>query len=245
MSNSNFDRHITVFSPQGHLYQMEYALKASNGGNNTAIAVKGPTTSCFITQKKVPDRLVDASFLTSVYKITDTIGCLLIGLQPDIRAQVTRVRYEAAEFRFNHGYAMPAHVLAKRIADLNQVHSQEAGQRTLACMMLLIGGDDEKQAQVFKVDPAGSYMPYKAVAMGKAEAEAMNFLEKKVDDFPSMTAEEDVVECCITAMQHILATDFKSNEIEVGVVTVGQRFRVLDEAEVETRLAAIQAKAEA
>lgn len=245
MSNSNFDRHITIFSPQGHLYQMEYALKASTSGNNTAIAVKGPTTAVFITQKKVPDRLVDASFLTSIYKITDTIGCLMIGLQPDIRAQVSRIRYEAADFRFNHGYAMPAHVLAKRIADLNQVHSQEASQRTLACMVLMIGGDDEKGAAVFKVDPAGSYMPYKAVAMGKSEAEAMNFLEKKVESYAHMTAEEDVIETAITALQHVLATDFKNNEVEVGVMTVGGRFRVLGEAEVEERLAAIQTKAEA
>ena len=148
MSNSSFDHHITIFSPQGHLYQMEYALKAATSGNNTAIAVRGLNTACFITQKKTPDRLVDASYLTSIYRITDTIGCLMLGLQPDIRAQISRIRYEASDFKFNNGYAMPAHVLAKRIADLNQVHSQEASQRTLACICLLIGVDDEKASQV-------------------------------------------------------------------------------------------------
>lgn len=163
----------------------------------------------------------------------------------DIRSQVSRIRSEATDFRFNNGYAMPAHVLAKRMADLNQVHSQEASQRTLACMIMMIGADDEKQSQVFKIDPAGSYMPYKAVAMGKSEQEAMNYLEKRVTEFSSMESEEEVIEMCINAMQYVLSTDFKSSEIEVGVCTVGKKFRVLEEAEIETRLAAIQTKAEA
>ena len=57
-----------------------------------------------------------------------------------------------------------------------QVYTQEASYRALCCMMLLIGVDDEKGAQVFKIDPAGHILPYKAVSSGKAEAEAMNFL---------------------------------------------------------------------
>jgi 20S proteasome subunit alpha 1 len=55
-------------------------MKASTGGGNTAVAVRGASTSCFITQKKVQDRLVDPTSMTSIYKITDTIGCLMIGL---------------------------------------------------------------------------------------------------------------------------------------------------------------------
>ena len=54
--------------------------------------------------------------------------------------------------------------------------------------MLLIGVDDEKGAQVFKIDPAGHYLPYKAVATGKAEPEAMNFLEKKVEELSSLVS---------------------------------------------------------
>lgn len=94
-----------------------------------------------------------------------------------------RLRYEANEFKFNNGYSMPVHVLAKRIADICQVYTQEASNRAMAAIMLLVGADDEKGAQCFKVDPAGHYLPYKAVATGKSEAEAMNYLEKKVGEF--------------------------------------------------------------
>ena len=94
MSQGSFDRQITIFSPQGHLYQVEYALKAANSSGNTAVAVRGRDSAAFITQRKVPvrgilfvlpllrmqDRLIDPTSLTSVYRITDSIGCLMIGL---------------------------------------------------------------------------------------------------------------------------------------------------------------------
>ena len=105
-------------------------------------------------------------------------------------------------------------------------------------MMLLIGVDDEKGAQVFKVDPAGHYLPYKAVATGKGEPEAMNFLEKKVDALPDM-GEAATVEMAISAMQHVLSTDFKASEIEVAVITAGGKFRKMELEEVEERLNAI------
>lgn len=217
---------------------LEYAIKAATSQGNTAVAVRGAKSACFITQRKVQDRLVDASSVTSIYRITDSIGCLMIGLQPDIRAQVDRVRYEANEFMYQNGYAMPVHVLAKRIADICQVYTQEASSRALACVMLMIGVDDEKGAQCFKVDPAGHYLPYKAVATGKAEPEAMNFLEKKVESLSELD-EAKTVEMAISCMQYVLSTDFKSAEIEVAVVSSGSKFRKLSEEDIEGHLNAI------
>lgn len=138
---------------------------------------------------------------------------------------------------------MPVHALAKRIADICQVYTQEASSRALACMMLLIGIDDEKGAQVFKVDPAGHYLPYKASATGKYEAEAMNFLEKKVNEL-ELLDENGTVEMAIMAMQYVLSTDFKSTEIEVGVITQGAKFKKLTEDEIEVRLTAISEKSD-
>eukprot|EP00605_Chrysophyceae_sp_TOSAG23-4_P001743 GSChrysophyteH1.ASY1.ANO1.1930.1 assembled CDS len=235
---SGFDRQITVFSPEGHLYQMEYAIKAATSTGNTAVAVRGAKSAAFVTQRRAADRLVDSSSLTNIYRVTDTIGTLMIGYPPDIRAQVDRVRYEANEFQYNNGYAIPVHVLAKRIADICQVYTQEASSRAMCVMMLLIGVDDEKGAQVFKVDPAGHYLPYKAVATGKSEPEAMNFLEKKVSTFADMD-ENQTVEAAISTMQHVLSTDFKASEIEVAVITAGGRFRTLTGDDIEDRLNAI------
>jgi 20S proteasome subunit alpha 1 len=161
----------------------------------------------------------------------------------DIRSQVERLRYEANDFKFNNGYAMPVHVLAQRIADLCQVYTQEASHRSMACVMLLIGVDDEKGPQVFKVDPAGHYLPYKAVATGKSEQEAMNFLEKRVTELGNLD-ENGTIEIAISAMQYVLSTDFKSSEIEVAVVSRGKKLHKLNEEEIEERLNAISERSD-
>ena len=111
----------------------------------------------------------------------------------------------------------------------------------MACVQLFIGCDEEKGAQVFKVDPAGHFLPYKGVSTGKYEAEAMNFLEKKVNELESLD-EDGTVEMAISAMQYVLSTDFKTSEIEVAVVTKGKKFRLLSEEQVDQRLTAISEK---
>lgn len=138
---------------------------------------------------------------------------------------------------------MPAADLARRIADICQVYTQEASSRAMACVMLIIGYDDEKGSQVFKVDPSGHYLPYKAVSAGKAEPEAMNFLEKRIAEFPSLD-ENGTIEMAISAMMYVLSTDFKSSEIEVGVISKGGKFRTLKDEEIEERLNAISEKSD-
>ncbi|CAM9513999.1 unnamed protein product [Ectocarpus sp. 12 AP-2014] len=234
--DSNYDHQITVFSPQGRLYQIEYAFKAAMGPGLTSVSVRGKETSVMVTQKKVPDRLIDPTSVTNIFKITDKIGCLMTGMIADSRVLVQRLRYEAHEFRFKYGYDCPAHVLARRIADIAQVYTQQASMRALACVAMLIAVDDEKGPQLFKVDPAGHYFPYKATSSGSKEQEAMNWLEKKVDGLMEMD-EDATIRCAIQCLQAV--TDFRGNEVEVGVVSGKGRFKTLDEDSIEAHLVAI------
>jgi 20S proteasome subunit alpha 1 len=98
------------------LPRTEYAFKAVKAAGITTVAVRGSDSVCIVTQKKVAqghsqDKLLDASSVTHMYRITDTIGCVQTGHQADARAQIQRVRQEAAEFRYKYGYAMPPEVL--------------------------------------------------------------------------------------------------------------------------------------
>lgn len=129
------------------------------------------------------------------------------------------------------------------MADILQVYTQEARGRTLACVILMIGWDEERGSQVYKIELSGQFVSYKAAATGKYEAEAMNFLEKRVDSLSTLS-EPDAIELAISTMQYILSTDFKSSELEVGISTVGKKFRVLNEEEIEERLNAITEKAD-
>ena len=81
--------------------------------------------------EQVPDKLHDPDSVTNMYNITDKIGLVMTGMVPDARSKVSRLRQEAAEFKFNNGYDIPVGYLAKRAADLAQVYTQHANMRPL------------------------------------------------------------------------------------------------------------------
>lgn len=231
---SGYDRHITIFSPEGRLFQVEYAFKAVRTSGVTSIAVRGKDSVVFVTQKKVSDKLIDPTSVTRVFKITKYIGMLVTGLMPDARSMVQQARQQAAEFRFKFGYEMPVDYLARTMADKAQVYTQHAYMRPLGVVPILIGVDEERGPQLFKVDPAGYFVGYKATSVGAKETEATTLLEKKIKAKPEMTYDE-AVQTAITALQSVLSEEFKAGELEVGVVRAdGDRaFRVLSTEEVE------------
>ena len=155
-SGGGYDRHITVFSPDGRLYQVEYAFKAVKAAGLTAIGVRGkvsriewsrvelnqvepagddgtrgspclpaclPIQDCvvLVTQKRVPDKLLDPSSVTSLHKLSPKVGCLAAGINPDTRSFVQTARTEAAEFKFTYGYEVATDILARILGDKAQV----------------------------------------------------------------------------------------------------------------------------
>lgn len=205
----------------------------------TGVSLQGKNSCVVVTQKKVPDRLMDPASISHIFQITPTIGCLVTGLIADCKAQVQRARYEAADFQFKFGYSIPVHVLAQRIADIAQVNTQSAGMRPLATVCILIGIDDEKGPQVLKVDCAGHYLPFFGTASGVKEQEAMNFLEKKIDEMKDYDTNK-TVRTAIMCLGSVLGSDFKGNEIEVAMVEGKKgRFTKLTEEEIDAHLNAI------
>jgi len=243
--SAGFDRHITIFSDQGRLYQVEYAFKAITAANITSIGVRGKDCAVVISQKKVPDKLLDPASVTYIFQLSPSVGCVMTGSIADARAAVSRARGEAAEFRYKYGYEMPCDVLSKRLANINQVYTQRAYMRPLGVSMTLISIDDEMGPQLFKTDPAGYYVGYKATASGPKQQEALNHLEKKFKNKEYADGDwKEVVELGISALGSVLSVDFKSGEVEVGVVGADGKpgFRKLSADEIDERLQSIADK---
>ncbi|CAD5318199.1 unnamed protein product [Arabidopsis thaliana] len=238
-SGAGYDRHITIFSPEGRLFQVEYAFKAVKAAGITSIGVRGKDSVCVVTQKKVPDKLLDQSSVSHLFPVTKYLGLLATGMTADSRSLVQQARNEAAEFRFQYGYEMPADILAKWIADKSQVYTQHAYMRPLGVVAMVLGIDEERGPLLYKCDPAGHFYGHKATSAGMKEQEAVNFLEKKMKENPAFTYDE-TVQTAISALQSVLQEDFKATEIEVGVVRADDPlFRSLRTEEIDEHLTAI------
>ena len=266
-SSAGYDRHITIFSPEGRLYQVEYAFKAVKLPGVTAVAVRGETSVCAVVQRKVPDKLIDPESVSSAYRVSDAHGVVCVGWATDAKAQVHRVRSEASEFAFRYGYEAPVSYLARRLADVNQVYTQHAYMRPLGVTLLFLGWEEGEGGvcapQLYKVDPAGYCIGYRACAAGAKDSEAQNWLEKQLrEKQEAQTAErtaagtaesdrtqllvdvalsdDEVMTLGIGALQSVVSSELRPSDVEVALVSkADQAFRVLADAEVEAILTRI------
>ncbi|RLV93813.1 Proteasome subunit alpha type-1 [Spathaspora sp. JA1] len=240
-SSAGFDRHITIFSPEGRLYQVEYAFKAINSSNITSLGITGTDCAVLISQKKIPDKLLDPSTVSYIFKVTPSIGLVATGSIADARALALRARSEASEFRYKYGYEIPVEGLSKRLANLSQLYTQRAYMRPLGVALTLCQFDDEegKGPQIFKCDPAGYYTGVKAVATGPKQQEATTYLEKKFKKVDCVKGDwKETVEFSIIALSNVVGTEFRKNDIEIGVASK-EGFRILTPEEIDERLVAI------
>mmetsp|Transcript_27841 Transcript_27841/g.32149 ORF Transcript_27841/g.32149 Transcript_27841/m.32149 type:complete len:251 (+) Transcript_27841:63-815(+) len=245
MSRGGFDKYITIFSPEGHLYQVQYAFKAVNYPGLTTIAVRGKDCTVVVTQHQVPDKLMREDTITSLFSVTRGIGACVTGRAPDGRSLVQQAREVASNYKYKHGVEIPIHVLAKKIADKAQVRTQQAGLRPMGATLTLIGMDTTDDAelipQIFKVDPAGSYVGYFACATGSKEVEAAAFLEKNQKQRPlSELSTEQASVLALSAIQSVVGNSLRAGDVEMGRCTAeNTSFERVPAAQIESWLTAI------
>ena len=173
---SGYDRATTLFSPDGRLYQVEYAIETVKRGS-LAIGIKSKDSIILAAEEKARKLQVSDSS-QKIFQIDDHIGVAAAGYIPDARVQVDHARFFAQSNRLIYDEPVDVEGVAKNLADMAQQFTQFAGARPYA-VALILAGIDKSGAWLFQTDPSGTYIAYDAVAIGNNSDKVNEFLEKK------------------------------------------------------------------
>jgi proteasome alpha subunit len=171
-----YDRAITIFSPDGSLYQVDYAFEAVRRGW-TSIGIKTNSGVAIIVEKKKVTPLLDIQEVEKIFMLDEHIGCSFAGLASDGRILVEYARSSALQHRLIYDEPISIEYLTKLISDVKQAYTQHGGVRPFGVAMI-IAGVDKKVPKLLMTEPSGQFMPYYAVAIGSGGSAATEFLEK-------------------------------------------------------------------
>ncbi len=192
-SQQGYDRAITIFSPDGRLYQVEYAIETVRRGA-IAVGVKSKDGVVIAVEEK-PRKLQISESAHKIFQIDEHIGFAAAGYIPDARSQADAARFFAQSSRMVYDEAVDVETVAKHLADQCQQFTQFGGARPFG-VALIIGGVDS-QNSLFLTDPSGTYIAYDAVAIGAGSDQANDFLEKNYKHDMSLEDASALATACI------------------------------------------------
>jgi 20S proteasome subunit alpha 2 len=236
--DSRYSFSLTTFSPSGKLVQIEYALNAVNAGA-TALGIKAKDGVVMATEKKLPP-LMDDTSIQKISLLTDNIGVVYAGMGPDSRVLVRKGRKIAQQYFRTYHAPIPVNQIVRELAAIMQEFTQSGGVRPFGVSLLIAGYDEVAGAQLYQVDPSGSYWAWKASAIGKGMVNARTFLEKRYKEDVGL---EDAIHTAILTLKEGFEGEMTENNIELSVVQVLEGkpvFRVLTPAEVKDYLGEVQ-----
>lgn len=218
-SNSGYDRGVNTFSPEGRLFQVEYAIKAIQLGS-TAIGVKTSEGIVLAVEKRVTSVLMEASSVEKVHEVDTHIGTAMSGLIADARTLVDHARVEAQNHRFTYDEPIRTEALAQVTCDLMLSFGESDKKKKKMSrpfgVALLMAGSDDTGSKLFFCDPSGTYVEYKAKAIGSGSDGAQQQLTEEYSETMTL-AEAEVL--AVKALKAVMEEKLNGDNIEVAHVT--------------------------
>ena len=174
-AQQGYDRAITVFSPDGRLYQVEYAIETVRRGT-VAVGVKCKEGIVIAVEEK-PRKLQISETAQKIFQIDDHVGVAAAGYIPDARSQVDNARFFSQSNKMIYDEEVEVETIAKHLADQCQQYTQYAGVRPYG-VALILGGVVNNTPQLYLTDPSGTYISYDAISIGSGSDSVTDFLEK-------------------------------------------------------------------
>ncbi|PCR89806.1 archaeal proteasome endopeptidase complex subunit alpha [Natrinema ejinorense] len=208
-----YDRGITIFSPDGRLYQVEYAREAVKRGT-ASIGVRTNGGVVLAVDKRVPSPLLEDSSVEKIHKADDHIGIASAGHVADARQLIDFARRQTQVNQLRYGEPIGVETLTKEVTDHIQQYTQVGGARPFG-VALIVGGIQNGEPRLFETDPSGTPYEWKALAVGSDRGELQNYLEEHYDDEADL---DGGIQLALDALASVNDGSLLPNE--VGLATV-------------------------
>jgi len=194
-----YDRAITVFSPDGRLFQVEYAMELVNRGA-TILGIRC-SEGVILGAEETIEPLEETEYSWKIFKIDDHVGAAIVGLSSDARILIDQARVNAQSNKLTYDEPIDAEVITKKICDIKQLYTQHAGVRPFG-VSIIFGGVDKTGSRVLGTHPSGTYRGYKATAQGAGRDTAIALMrEEHKDDMGLEAATKLAVKCLAKALE--------------------------------------------
>lgn len=220
-----YDSRTTIFSPEGRLYQVEYAQEAiSNAG--TAIGILSSEGVVLACEKKVTSKLLDDDgSAEKLYILNDQMICAVAGMTADASILVNSARVRAQQYLKTYNEEIPCEMLINSVCDIKQGYTQHGGLRPFGVSFLYAGYDDRYQFQLFTSNPSGNYSGWKATSIGANNSAAQTLLKKDYKDEMSL---KDACELAIKVLSKTMdASNINSEKLEFATLSLDKNGKVL------------------
>ncbi|WP_299264970.1 archaeal proteasome endopeptidase complex subunit alpha [Halorientalis sp.] len=229
-----YDRGTTIFSPDGRLYQVEYAREAVKRGT-ASIGIRAADGVVLAVEKRTRSPLMERSSVEKLHKADSHIGVASAGHVADARQLIDFARRNAQVNQLRYGEPIGVETLTKEVTDHIQQYTQIGGARPFGVALIVGGVDADGEPRLFETDPSGTPYEWKALAVGADRSEARDYLEEHYDEEIDL---DQAVDLALEALGSVNGDALRPEA--VGLATVGvedREFGRLTDADVEGSLA--------
>jgi len=240
LTRTEYDRGVNLFSPEGRLFQVEYAIEAIKLGS-TALGIQTSEGVVLAVERRITSPLIVPKSIEKIFEIDQHIGCAMSGLIADSRTMVDKARVEGQTHWFTYNEKMSVESLTQSLSNLalafgNRDYDKGAMSRPFG-VALLIGGIDENGAQLFHLDPSGTFLQYNAKAIGSASEGAQQTLQEVYHK--SMTLKEGCSQS-LTILKQVMEEKLSSTNVELATITKDDGFKMFSKDEIDNLLKEIK-----
>jgi len=237
--SGSYDRALTVFSPDGHLFQVEYASEAVRKGT-CAVGVRGKDVVVLGVEKKSVLKLQDPRTVRKICMLDEHVCLAFAGLTADARVLVNKARIECQSHRLTVEDPVSVEYITRYIAQVQQKYTQSGGVRPFGISTLIIGFDSDRVPKLYMTEPSGIYTAWKANSIGRSSKTVREFLEK---NYKEEMSKEESVKLAVKSLLEVVQTGAKN--IEIAVMASDSTVKNLGDDEVEAIVAEIEKEKEA